>query len=69
VGLFIAVAALTMIEIGIHHDDGVQGGISIGFTAFALTMVAAAYECRSEKGTVLTGDAFNSRRMNLIAHD
>jgi P-type Ca2+ transporter type 2C len=67
VGLFIAVASLTMIEIGIHHYDSVQIGISVGFTAFALMMVAAAYECRSEKGTILAGDTFNSRRMNLIA--
>ncbi len=67
VGLFIAVASLSMIEIGIHHYDSVQIGISVGFTAFALMMVAAAYECRSETGTVLTGDTFNSRRMNLIA--
>jgi Ca2+-transporting ATPase len=67
VGLFIAVASLTMIEIGIHHYDSVRIGISVGFTAFALMMVAAAYECRSETATILTGDTFNSRRMNLIA--
>jgi len=67
VGLFIAAASLTMIEIGVHHYDSVQIGISVAFTAFALMMVAAAYECRSESGTVLTSDTFNSRRMNLIA--
>ncbi|HSD04031.1 MAG TPA: HAD-IC family P-type ATPase, partial [Gaiellales bacterium] len=67
VGLFIAAASLTMIEIGVHHYDSVQIGISVAFTAFALMMVAAAYECRSETGTVLTSDTFNSRRMNLIA--
>jgi len=50
-----------------HHYDSVQIGISVGFTAFALMMVAAAYECRSETGTILAGDTFNSRRMNLIA--
>jgi Ca2+-transporting ATPase len=30
-------------------------------------LIAAAFECRSETGTILTGDTFNSRRMNLIA--
>jgi P-type Ca2+ transporter type 2C len=67
VGLFIAAASLTMIEVGIHHYGSVEIGISVAFTAFALMMVAAAYECRSETGTVLTTDAFHSRRMNLIA--
>jgi Ca2+-transporting ATPase len=67
VGLFIAAASLTMIQIGVHHYGNVQIGISVAFTAFALMMVAAAYECRSETGTVLTTDTFNSRRMNLIA--
>jgi Ca2+-transporting ATPase len=67
VGLFIAGASLTMIEIGDRHYGSVQVGISVAFTAFALMMVAAAYECRSETGSVLTTETFNSRRMNLIA--
>jgi Ca2+-transporting ATPase len=67
VGLFIASASLLMIEIGVHHYGSVRIGTSVAFTAFALMMVAAAYECRSETGTVLTLDTFNSRRMNLIA--
>jgi Ca2+-transporting ATPase len=56
-----------MIEIGDRHYGSVQVGISVAFTAFALMMVAAAYECRSETGSVLTTETFNSRRMNLIA--
>jgi Ca2+-transporting ATPase len=67
VGLFIAVAALIVLQIGIHHYGSVHIGNSIAFTAFALMLVAAAFECRSEVGTVLTNDTFNSRRMNLIA--
>jgi Ca2+-transporting ATPase len=67
VGLFIAIAALIMIEIGIHHYGDVQIGISTAFTAFALMLVVAAYECRNETGTILTTETFNSRRMNLIA--
>jgi P-type Ca2+ transporter type 2C len=66
-GLFMAVAALVMLEIGIHHYGSVHIGNSIAFTAFALMLVVAAYECRSEIGTVFTGDTFNSRRMNMIA--
>ena len=56
-----------MIEIGIHRYDDVQIGISTAFTVFALMLVVAAYECRSETATILTTDTFNSRRMNLIA--
>jgi Ca2+-transporting ATPase len=67
VGLFIASASLLMIEIGVHHYGSVRIGTSVAFTAFALMMVAAAYECRSETESVLTLDTFNSRRMNLIA--
>ena len=67
VGLFIATTALIIIEVGIHHYGGVELGISIAFTAFALMLVVAAYECRSETASVLTTDTFNSRRMNWIA--
>jgi P-type Ca2+ transporter type 2C len=67
VGLFIAAAALIMIEVGTRHYGSVQIGNSIAFTAFALMLVAAAFECRSQTGSVLTNDTFNSRRMNMIA--
>ena len=67
VGLFLATAALIMIEIGIHHYGSVQIGTSIAFTAFALMLVVAGYECRSETGTVFASDTFNSRRLNVIA--
>jgi P-type Ca2+ transporter type 2C len=67
VGLFIATAGLIMVEIGSRRYDSVQIGISIAFTAFALMLVVAGYECRSETGSVLSTDTFNSRRMNLIA--
>jgi P-type Ca2+ transporter type 2C len=66
-GLFLAVAALVMLQIGIHHYDSVRIGNSIAFTAFVLMLVAAAFECRSETGSILTSDTFNSRRMNVIA--
>ena len=62
-----ATAALVMLEVGIHHYSSVRIGNSIAFTAFALMLVAAAFECRSETRTILTIDTFNSRRMNTIA--
>jgi len=67
VGLFMAVAALLVLELGIHHYSSVAIGNSMAFTAFALMLVAAAFECRSETGSILTTDTFNSRRMNMIA--
>ena len=67
VGLFLAAAALAMIKIGVNHYGSVRIGTSVAFTAFALMLVVAGYECRSEAGTVFASDTFNSRRMNVIA--
>jgi Ca2+-transporting ATPase len=67
VGLFMAVAALLVLELGIHHYSSVAIGNSMAFTAFALMLVGAAFECRSETESILTVDTFNSRRMNMIA--
>src|SRR6185312_909189 len=67
VGLFMAVAALLVLELGTRHYASVAVGNSMAFTAFALMLVAAAFECRSETSGILTTDTFNSRRMNLIA--
>ncbi len=52
---------------GLHHYHSVQIGSSMGVTAFALMLIAAAYHCRSETGTILTTDTFNSRNLNLTA--
>ena len=67
VGLYMAVANLLLIELGLHHYHSVQIGSSMGVTAFALMLIAAAYHCRSETGTILTTDTFNSRNLNLTA--
>ncbi|HEY6398601.1 MAG TPA: HAD-IC family P-type ATPase, partial [Solirubrobacteraceae bacterium] len=67
VGLFMAAANLILIEVGIHHYGSTAIGSSIGLTAFALMLVVAAYECRSERGTVLTTDTFNSPQLNWTA--
>jgi len=53
-----------MIEVGQHVFGSVQVGQSIAFTAFALCLIVAAVECRSETGTVLTTSTFDSKQMN-----
>jgi Ca2+-transporting ATPase len=67
VGLFMSAANLILIEVGIHHYGSTAIGSSIGLTAFALMLVVAAYECRSERGTVFTTDTFNSPQLNWTA--
>jgi P-type Ca2+ transporter type 2C len=42
-------------------------GQSIAFTSFALMMIVAAFECRSETDTALTPDSFASSKMNWTA--
>ena len=67
VGLFIAVANLFLIWFGKHHYGDIAIGQSIGLVAFSLMLVVAAFECRSEIGTVFNLDTFNSSQMNKIA--
>jgi P-type Ca2+ transporter type 2C len=43
--------------------DG-PNALPIAFTSFALCLIVAAVECRSETGTVLTSATFGSKRMN-----
>ncbi|GIH98225.1 cation-translocating P-type ATPase [Planobispora takensis] len=66
-GLAITVGLLTIIEIGESQFGSIQIGTSIAFTAFALCLIVAAFECRSETESVLTIDTFNSRQMNWVA--
>jgi len=63
-GLAITIGLLSMIEVGQHLFGSVAIGQSIAFTAFALCLIVAAVECRSETGTVLTTDTFDSKQMN-----
>jgi P-type Ca2+ transporter type 2C len=67
VGVFIAVWNLGLIEIGTHHYGSTAVGSSIALTAFVLMLVVAAYECRSEKGTIFTSETFDSAKLNWIA--
>ncbi|MFJ8109145.1 cation-translocating P-type ATPase [Streptomyces sp. NPDC096132] len=66
-GLAITVLLLGLIKLGQVHFDSVETGRSIAFTAFALCLVVAAFECRSEKESVLTPSTFDSRQMNWVA--
>ena len=63
-GLAITIGLLTMIEVGQHLFGSVAVGQSIAFTAFALCLIVAAVECRSETGTALTTATFDSKQMN-----
>jgi Ca2+-transporting ATPase len=63
-GLAITIGLLSMIEVGQHLFGSVQIGQSIAFTAFALCLIVAAVECRSETGTALTTATFDSKQMN-----
>jgi Ca2+-transporting ATPase len=63
-GLAITIALLSMISLGQHHFGSTAVGNSIAFTAFALCLIVAALECRSETGTVLTVASFDSKQMN-----
>jgi P-type Ca2+ transporter type 2C len=63
-GLAITIGLLSMIEVGQHLFGSVPVGQSIAFTSFALCLIVAAVECRSETGTVLTTATFDSRQMN-----
>jgi len=65
-GLAITIGLLSLIALGQHHFGSVHVGQSIAFTSFALCLIVAALECRSETGTVLTTASFDSRQMNWV---
>jgi P-type Ca2+ transporter type 2C len=63
-GLAITIGLLSMIKLGQAHFHSLPIGNSIAFTSFALCLIVAALECRSETGTVLTTASFDSKQMN-----
>ena len=67
VGLAITIGLLSTIKLGESQFGSVQVGSSIAFTAFALCLIVAAFECRSETESVLTTETFNSKQMNWVA--
>ncbi|MER7752850.1 HAD-IC family P-type ATPase [Kitasatospora sp. NPDC097643] len=66
-GLAVAAALLGLTKLGQAHYGSAAIGNSIAFTAFALCLIVAAYECRSERGSALTVRTFDSKQMNLAA--
>ncbi|MFD7200444.1 cation-translocating P-type ATPase [Streptomyces sp. NPDC059893] len=66
-GLAITCGLLGLIKLGQARFDSVETGQSIAFTAFALCLIVAAFECRSETESVLTPSTFDSRQMNWVA--
>jgi P-type Ca2+ transporter type 2C len=63
-GLAITIGLLSLIQYGTSHFNSEHIGNSIAFTAFALCLIVAAVECRSQTATVLTVDTFDSKQMN-----
>jgi Ca2+-transporting ATPase len=63
-GLAITIGLLTVLEIGtsVYHSAAI--GNSIAFTTFAMCLIVASVECRSETATALTTDTFGSKQMN-----
>jgi P-type Ca2+ transporter type 2C len=66
-GLAITIGLLLLIQLGISHYHSTDIGKSIAFTSFALCLIVAAFECRSQTATVLTTATFDSKQMNRAA--
>ena len=58
------VGLLSLIQYGTSHFGSEHIGNSIAFTSFALCLIVAAVECRSQTESVLTVDTFDSKQMN-----
>ncbi|WP_069884045.1 cation-translocating P-type ATPase [Streptomyces luteocolor] len=63
-GAAVAAGLLGLIQLGEARYDSVRVGNSIAFASFALCLIVAALECRSQTGTVLTADTFDSKQLN-----
>ncbi|MFD0263072.1 cation-translocating P-type ATPase [Kitasatospora indigofera] len=66
-GLALTVLLLALIKLGENHFGSVHIGSSMAFTAFALCLIVAAFECRSETESALRTTTFDSKQMNLAA--
>ena len=63
-GLAITIGLLLLLQYGTSHFGSEHIGNSIGLTAFALCLIVAAVECRSQTATALTTATFDSKQMN-----
>jgi Ca2+-transporting ATPase len=66
-GLAITIGLLLLIGLGTSRFGGLEVARSVAFTSFALCLIVAAFECRSETDSVLTTDTFDSKQMNWVA--
>jgi Ca2+-transporting ATPase len=66
VGLAMTIGLLGLIELGSSRWSE-HVGTSIAFTSFALMLIVAAFECRSETDGIFSTATFASRQMNLVA--
>jgi Ca2+-transporting ATPase len=66
-GLVISIALLWLIRFGQSHYHNLNIGISVAFTAFAVCLIVAAFECRSLTNTVLALETFDSKTLNRVA--
>jgi P-type Ca2+ transporter type 2C len=64
VGLAITIGLLLLIGLGTSRFGSLDVARSVAFTSFALCLIVAAVECRSETATALTTDTFDSKQMN-----
>jgi Ca2+-transporting ATPase len=60
----ITVGLLLLLSLGTDGFGGLEVARSVAFTSFSLCLIVAALECRSETGTVLTTDTFDSKQLN-----
>ena len=64
-GLAITIGLLTLIKLGTSHFGSAATGNSIAFTSFALCLIVAALECRSQAGANSSATAtFDSKQIN-----
>ncbi len=63
-GLAITIGLLSVGQFTTSHFGSAHIGNTVAFTAFALCLIVAAVECRSETGTAFTTATFDSKQMN-----
>ena len=63
-GLAITIGLLLLLELGKAHFDSIAIGNSIALTSFAICLIVAALECRSETESIMTTATFDSKQLN-----
>jgi Ca2+-transporting ATPase len=67
VGLYMAICLDALIYFGKEHYHSVVIGSSMGLSAFALMLIAAAFESRSVSHSILVRETFDNVKMNWTA--